>query len=986
LLVGAALASVLAALVAPAVAAATTWSVPGSGSNVCTTVDPNCNTIAQAYTASTSGDTIQLGAGAHAVPSQINLTKALTITGAGIGVTFVQPTAAAFSVRTSGIAFQDFTIQNGTTGIAFQSAASTGTDVTRVRFEGQSARGIDVSLGAAFPVADVAVTDCQFAVATIAIRTSSTAQVSGLSLDGTSITGGTFGLYVANDNNTSRFSGLTIDESTFTNVANYAIYAEELRDAVIEDSTFTGGGSSIGLLKFYGSNGQAVSNVAIRRNVFSGFKGNALDLEIYLGGSTPGVGLENPITIEGNTITRDVAIATSSTAVFVRLPSLLTNAPVYIQDNHISASGTFTTATRAHAVQLRGNGPVVLSGNLLDGGNVGGTGTNPPSSGVFVQSQSASTTLPSGTFPNVMPADVSISATCNRITGFVNGVSVFDNLGNAYGGLQVGATVGFEDNAILGNSDGVVTAAAPPTIDAEGNYWGCPLGPTDAACDGVVGDVDADPFLTTIPTCVDCVADAECDDGLFCSGVETCSAGACVAGAGDPCTGGADCENLCNEAADDCLVPAGTECRAAVGDCDVAETCSGLGGACPSDGVASAGTTCRAAAGACDLEETCDGAGTTCPADLKSTAVCRAAGGVCDLAESCDGVGDACPADAKSVGVCRPIAGACDLPESCDGVGDGCPTDVKSTAVCRASAGVCDLAESCDGVGNACPADAKSTAVCRASAGVCDLAESCNGVSNTCPTDFKSTAVCRPAVDACDVAESCDGLHNVCPLDTGFPDGDGDTVCDSLDNCDAVANPGQENGDGDTRGDACDVCTNVVPTLPNRVKLTLTKIFPPASDDRLVFKGFFQNMPATPVVSPVVNGLRIAITDSTGATPIDVTIPGGSFDPTMRVGWRVNGSGTSWKYSNAGSPVPLVGGIYKAQLKTSRSTPGRYKFSVKGKNANYAVDPEHLPLTGTLVIDVPNAPTGQCGETDYQLAPAKPRCGTVAGGRTIKCG
>ena len=89
-----------------------------------------------------------------------------------------------------------------------------------------------------------------------------------------------------------------------------------------------------------------------------------------------------------------------------------------------------------------------------------------------------------------MPATTSITASCNRIQGFRNGVSVFDSVGNIYGGLAVGASVTLTGNAILGNDDGVVTAAAPPTIAAENNYWGCPLGPTDAACDSAVGDVE----------------------------------------------------------------------------------------------------------------------------------------------------------------------------------------------------------------------------------------------------------------------------------------------------------------------------------------------------------------------------------------------------------------------------------------------------------------------------------------------------------------
>jgi hypothetical protein len=38
----------------------------------------------------------------------------------------------------------------------------------------------------------------------------------------------------------------------------------------------------------------------------------------------------------------------------------------------------------------------------------------------------------------------------------------------------------------------------------------------------------------------------------------------------------------------------------------------------------------------------------------------------------------------------------------------------------------------------------------------------------------------------------------------GCVDSDGDGVCDSDDNCPAVANPNQENTYGDARGDACE--------------------------------------------------------------------------------------------------------------------------------------------------------------------------------------
>ncbi|MDX2167049.1 MAG: hypothetical protein SF182_08300, partial [Deltaproteobacteria bacterium] len=61
---------------------------------------------------------------------------------------------------------------------------------------------------------------------------------------------------------------------------------------------------------------------------------------------------------------------------------------------------------------------------------------------------------------------------------------------------------------------------------------------------------------------------------------------------------------------------AGTSCRAAAGDCDVAETCPG-NGPCPADSFEPATTVCRAASPGetCDEVETCTGSSATCPAD-----------------------------------------------------------------------------------------------------------------------------------------------------------------------------------------------------------------------------------------------------------------------------------------------------------------------------------------------------------------------------------
>ena len=155
--------------------------------------------------------------------------------------------------------------------------------------------------------------------------------------------------------------------------------------------------------------------------------------------------------------------------------------------------------------------------------------------------------------------------------------------------------------------------------------------------------------------------------------------------------------------------------------------------------------------------------------------------------------------------------------------------------------------------GVACPADAKSTAVCRGSAGICDVAETCDGITDNCPADAfqPASTVCRASADTCDIAENCTGSSAACPADTGQPDGDSDTVCDAIDNCDTIANTDQANGDSDSFGDACDPCTNIVPTVPSKTKLILSKILAPTTDDKLNFKGFFTAVPNSPTVDPV---------------------------------------------------------------------------------------------------------------------------------------
>ena len=186
------------------------------------------------------------------------------------------------------------------------------------------------------------------------------------------------------------------------------------------------------------------------------------------------------------------------------------------------------------------------------------------------------------------------------------------------------------------------------------------------ACDGA-GACTHPPSGACAELGAPCAADLDCESNHCVDGV--CCDSPCGGGAGDDCAAcsvaaGAPADGVC------AAVAAGTECRAATGECDLAETCDGARLVCPPDARATAGTTCRDAMGDCDLAEACDGASGECPPDgarIAAGTECRAASGPCDLAEACDGASVACPDDVvASDGTDCDDGLACDGSEACE--------------------------------------------------------------------------------------------------------------------------------------------------------------------------------------------------------------------------------------------------------------------------------------------------------------------------------
>jgi len=210
------------------------------------------------------------------------------------------------------------------------------------------------------------------------------------------------------------------------------------------------------------------------------------------------------------------------------------------------------------------------------------------------------------------------------------------------------------------------------------------------------GRIDA---LGSLEALTPCVTAADCDDGLFCNGVEECSSGVCSQGA-DPCPG-----QLCDEEADECYTLGCNQ----DGVCGAREDCT----SCPADCASSPGATCGN--GVCEAGDGEDCL--SCPAD------CAGKQDGVRKQRFCCGDGDGIKAvgcDDSRCGLCSDTS----VPASCCGDGectagaegsDTCVIDCGPPPVC--GDGVCAAEENgCD-----CPAD------CPAPAEICG-----NGIDDNC--------------------------------------------------------------------------------------------------------------------------------------------------------------------------------------------------------------------------------------------------------------
>jgi|GEM_PF-3402775 len=220
--------------------------------------------------------------------------------------------------------------------------------------------------------------------------------------------------------------------------------------------------------------------------------------------------------------------------------------------------------------------------------------------------------------------------------------------------MDVGTGSTYTSNEVCGNNLGGASYNADIRVDS-GTATG-----SDNTCDSTISYDDSDAASGGCANaCATCTVDADCEDGLYCNGTETCVGGDCEAGLGPDCSAWTDPCNIgtCNEDADACEATP----RADGASCDDGAYCT-VNDACDSGTCEGGGTRdCSVAADQCN-DGACNEGSDVCEASPKPDGTACDDGDVYTIDDECTagtclGVvgGDCTPGDATGVLTCSQV-------------------------------------------------------------------------------------------------------------------------------------------------------------------------------------------------------------------------------------------------------------------------------------------------------------------------------------------
>lgn len=284
------------------------------------------------------------------------------------------------------------------------------------------------------------------------------------------------------------------------------IYVHDTDNASIIGFTIDGDGKGNSNYRFdgiaYFNAGGTIQGNAIQNIVNTPFSGSQHGVGIFVyatdGGSHTIViddnvienYQKNGITVSGGGITAEitdnVVTGVGPTATIAQNGIQVSGgANALIEGNTVTGNVYTPQTVVSTGILFFGPGNVEIIGNDLDGNDVNAYITGASSA------QISGNTFKNGVWDGVwIDTSGTTTITDNDFIGNAEGVGLW--------GMTNMANVHINGNVFTGNMYGVYNYDAID-VDATGNFWGCPAGPDDSACDQVSTFVIYDPWLTTNP-------------------------------------------------------------------------------------------------------------------------------------------------------------------------------------------------------------------------------------------------------------------------------------------------------------------------------------------------------------------------------------------------------------------------------------------------------------------------------------------------------
>ncbi len=265
----------------------------------------------------------------------------------------------------------------------------------------------------------------------------------------------------------------------------------------------------------------------------------------------------------------------------------------------------------------------------------------------------------------------------------------------------------------------------------------------------------------------------------------------------------------------------------------------------------------------------------------------------------------------------------------------------------------------------------------------------CTSTTDCAPGYECRSEVCRQRcvrASDCDDGDPCNGAE-LCKDGSCLP-GELVVSCDDHDRCTTDhCSPGVKGGSDTT-------CTHEPladcgphPCTPREIERPAFSINKPASaiaTTAFALRGAVTlAFPSDPPADPKTSRIRFLVVDRLGNALVDSTIVGVAWGMVAGRGWRADGAGTSWTYSDA----TVVRGVTEIVLSKVAGVASRYDLSVKGLLRPWVWPPSDMPPVAFLRIEWPSDTklAAQCAEARWPQTSGQPPCSVVSATGKLVC-